>query len=70
MKLQMRTGRQTHTQKQLELFSWADTRPETGVKAGYYGNGYRQRPHNDDCPFSRARGYIPPYGSSSANYPK
>lgn len=62
MKLQMRTGRQTHAQKQLDLFSWSASRPDVLNEAGQGGYGHRQRPANSDCPFSEPYGGIPRRG--------
>jgi hypothetical protein len=70
MKLQPARRRQTEMPVQLELFDWSSgsPRPNAGAKAGYYGNGHRQRPSNDDDPFSQARGYVPPRGRSRWKY--
>jgi hypothetical protein len=74
----MRThqNRRARQSVQLQLpFSWAPTPSNEREKTQAKGGANRQRPANDDCPFSQARGHIPPigsptYGRGSANHTK
>lgn len=62
----MRThqNRRARQSVQLQLpFSWAPSPESGGEQAKANRGANRQRPANDDCPFSQARGHIPPIGS-------
>jgi hypothetical protein len=61
--MRSRTNFQGQPRVQLELpFSWPDRLSNGGKQAKANGGSNRQRPANDDDPFARARGYIPPIG--------
>lgn len=71
-----RTSFQRHMPTQLSLpFSWPASPANGGEKSKANGGGNRQRPDNDDDPFAKARGFIPPigrpaYGNRGADYTK
>ncbi|GAA2817045.1 hypothetical protein GCM10010836_05370 [Aminobacter aminovorans] len=62
----MRThqNRRARQSVQLQLpFSWAPTRANEPKRHEANCGGYRNRPANDDDPFTQARGFIPPVGA-------
>lgn len=80
--MQVRPNRQERLGKQLQFDFGVKARPRAGNDderasaprsiEGHRGDrvGDRQRPSQDNDPFTQARGYIPPYGSSRADYAK
>jgi hypothetical protein len=62
----MRTHQNRRARQSVQLqfsFSSAPTFANEREKTQANGGANRQRPANDDCPFSQARGHIPPIGA-------